>query len=80
MRVEAVYGDPPHELAEVPADARRCSPLHPGREAIEELGDASLDRIAVLAPPGLLERRFVLAHALRALKARSEERRVGKEC
>ncbi len=70
MRVEAVqgvYGDPPPELAEIPSVARRFSPLYPGREAIEETADASLDRMVVLAPPGVLERRFVLAHALRAL-------------
>lgn len=64
---QGVYGDPPPELADIPAGARRFSPLHPGREAIEHAGDSSFGRIIVLAPPGVLERRFVLAHSLRAL-------------
>ncbi len=72
MTSEAVYGDPPAELAEIPTGASRFSPLHPGREAIEHPAEASLGRLVVLAPPGVLERRFVLAHALRALKPGGE--------
>ncbi|QUD86094.1 class I SAM-dependent methyltransferase [Phenylobacterium montanum] len=68
MKVEAVYGDPPLELADYGADAVRLSPLHPGRGPIEDLATASLTRAVVLAPPGVLERRYVLAHALRALQ------------
>ncbi len=64
---QGVYGDPWPDLVDLPAAARRFSPLHPGREAIEDAADASLARLVVLAPPGVLERRFVLAHALRAL-------------
>ena len=69
---DAVYGEPPAELAEIAADARRFSPLRPGAEAIEDAADTSLERLTVLAPPGVLERRFVLAHALRALAAEGE--------
>lgn len=65
---EAVYGAPPRELAEVARDARQVSPLVVGAEAIEDLADASLDRITVAAPPGAVEHRYVLAQGLRALK------------
>nr|WP_255617802.1 methyltransferase [Aurantimonas sp. VKM B-3413] len=43
------------------------SPLRPGAEAVESLPDAVFDEIVVAAPPGSIERRFVLAHALRIL-------------
>jgi 16S rRNA (guanine1207-N2)-methyltransferase len=65
---EAVYGVPPRELAEVARDARQVSPLVPGAEAIEDLVDASLDRLTIAAPPGAVEHRYVLAHGLRALR------------
>jgi 16S rRNA (guanine1207-N2)-methyltransferase len=64
---EAVYGGPPAELAAVRPGAVQLSPLVPGAEAIEALPDGALSRITLLAPPGTLERRYVLAHALRAL-------------
>lgn len=63
-----VYGAPPLKLADAPAGAVQLSPLSPGGEALEGLADASLDQIVILAPPGTIERRYVLAHALRALK------------
>ena len=69
---QGVYGDPWPDLVDLPAAARRFSPLHPGREAIEDVGEASLARMVVLAPPGVLERRFVLAHALRGLNEGGE--------
>jgi 16S rRNA (guanine1207-N2)-methyltransferase len=62
----AVYGAP--TLASVPPDARQVSPLIPGAAALEDTADASLDSIVVAAPPGAIERRYVLAQALRALK------------
>lgn len=61
-----VYGRPPAELAEDAEDAIQLSPLVPGSAALEELPDGSVDRASVLAPPGTAERRFVLAHVLRA--------------
>lgn len=67
MGDEAVYGFPPAELAAAGSGARQLSPLVPGAEAIKEIADGALSRVAVLAPPGTLERRYVLAHALRAL-------------
>ena len=65
----AVYGAIDPALAEIPRGALQLSPLQPGSTAIESLEDASLDDIAILAPPGVLERRYVLAHALRVLSS-----------
>ncbi len=39
----------------------------PGAERIEDLPDGSCGGITILAPQGVLERRYTLAHALRAL-------------
>jgi 16S rRNA (guanine1207-N2)-methyltransferase len=64
---EAVYGAPPLELATPGKDAVQVSPLVLGAASLEALKDQSLDRMVVGAPPGVLERRYVLAHALRAL-------------
>lgn len=64
-----LYGLPPAELATSPADARQLSPLIPGSAAIEELDDCALGSFVMLAPPGTIERRHVIAHALRATAA-----------
>jgi len=64
---EGVYGAPHPDLADTPRDARRFSPLIPGAEALEDVASASLSRFIVAAPPGVLERRYVLAQALRSL-------------
>ena len=64
---EAVFGTPWPELVHVPTDAAQLSPFSPDAVAVESLPDASLDRLVVAAPPGTLERRFTLAHGLRAL-------------
>ena len=63
-----VYGAPPAELATVPVSAVQVSPLSPGAAALEALAPASLDGAVVAAPPGTVDRRFVLAMALRSLK------------
>ena len=63
-----VYGAPPAELAPVPAGARQASPLVPGAEVLEDVSPASLEGMVVAAPPATLERAYVLALALRALK------------
>lgn len=65
--MHAVYGQPPSELATVPAGATQCSPRQPGSAALEAIADGSLSAITILAPQGALERRYVLAQALRAL-------------
>jgi 16S rRNA (guanine1207-N2)-methyltransferase len=62
-----VYGAPPQTLAAAPAGARQFSPLAPGAEALETLAPGSLGAAVIAAPPGTLERRYVLALFLRAL-------------
>ena len=64
---EAVYGAPPLELATPSAGATQVSPLVLGATPLEALENQSVARIIVSAPPGVLERRYALAHALRAL-------------
>jgi len=63
----AVYGLPPVDLAEIPGDAVQVSPLIPGAARLEDLSENSLEAATVLAPPGTVERRYVLAQVLRAL-------------
>jgi 16S rRNA (guanine1207-N2)-methyltransferase len=62
-----LYGRPP-AVFDPPAEATQTSPLIPGSAALEGLAPASADLAVIYAPPGALERRAVLAHALRALK------------
>ncbi|HEY1880587.1 MAG TPA: methyltransferase [Caulobacteraceae bacterium] len=72
MTAEAVYGYPPSTLAPVPADATQTSPLVIGATPIEAMADGAVGRFTILAPPGTLERRFVLAQGLRALAVGGE--------
>ena len=62
-----VYGTPPAELADAPAEAIQFSPLIPGSMNLEEQPEGSLSSMVVLAPPGTVERRYTIALALRAL-------------
>lgn len=62
-----IYGTPPRELVAAPEGAQQCSPLVPGSLALEELEPESATSATLYAPPGTLERRYVLALALRAL-------------
>lgn len=62
-----VYGAPPSDLADVTADAVQFSPLVPGSAALEGVPARSLSAMTILAPPGTLERRYIVALALRAL-------------
>lgn len=68
MGAALLYGTPAPGLTETPAGAQQVSPLIPGSADIAGLPDLSADEAVILAPPGVLERDFVLAHALRALK------------
>ncbi len=52
----------------MPAGAEQVSPLFPGSVALESLAPESVTDMVVAAPPGTVERRYVLALALRALK------------
>ena len=63
-----VYGTPAPGLAEVPRGAVQLSPLILGSTDIATLPDASAQSGVILAPPGTLERDFVLAQALRVLR------------
>ena len=63
--MNGIYGNPPRELAERPADSVQLSPLVPGSPSLDQ---AKLDSLVMLSPPGALERRHELALALRALK------------
>ena len=64
---QGIYGTIPPDLAAVPADAVQFSPLMSGAATIETVTERSLASMMVLAPPGTLERRYVLALSLRAL-------------
>ena len=62
-----VYGAPPAELAVVPPGAVQVSPLSPGAQALEALEPEGLAGAVVAAPPGVVERRYVLARLLQSL-------------
>lgn len=65
--ITLLYGRPP-AVFDPPADAVQTSPVIPGSTALESVPDGSVQAVTVYAPPGVLERRYVLAHALRALE------------
>lgn len=60
-----LYGTPTAARREAAADAVQLSPLVPGSTAMDELPAECFQSVTVEAPPGTLERRYVLAHALR---------------
>jgi 16S rRNA (guanine1207-N2)-methyltransferase len=62
-----VYGLPPAGLVACPDDATQFSPLIPGSAALEDAPEASLAGLAMVAPPGTVERRYAMGLALRAL-------------
>lgn len=62
-----LYGRPP-VVFDPPGAATQVSPLIPGAPTLEDVAEGSVDDIMVYAPPGVLERRYTLALALRALK------------
>ena len=68
MTFTNLFGAPPPELADFTPDARQFSPVSPGAADLASLGPAVLDDLAMLAPPGAIERRRAIGLALRALK------------
>lgn len=64
----AIYGEPPRALADFGPEAEQCAPTAVGSVRIEDFAEASLQDFTVLAPAGTIERRYVLAQALRALR------------
>ena len=67
LAVAAIYGEPPRALADPPGGAIQCAPTVVGSERLEDLQAGSLREFTVLAPAGTIERRYVLAQALRVL-------------
>jgi 16S rRNA (guanine1207-N2)-methyltransferase len=63
-----LYGVPAPGIVDAPASALQVSPRVPGSADLAALPDASADEAFILAPGGTLERDYVLAQALRALK------------
>jgi 16S rRNA (guanine1207-N2)-methyltransferase len=63
-----VYGAPSPALVTVAAGAIQLSPLTPGSMALEDLPPGAAAEMAIAAPAGAVERRYVLALALRALR------------
>ena len=62
-----LYGRPP-AVFDPPGAATQVSPLIPGSTPLEAVAEGSADEIMIYAPPGVLERRYTLALALKALK------------
>lgn len=67
MTTDILHGRPPL-VFDPPGTATQVSPLIPGSTALEDLEPGSLDTAMLYAPPGVLERRYLLAQTLRALK------------
>lgn len=63
----ALYGQADHDLAPSAADAVQLSPLLVGASDIAAIPDESFTAVTVRAPAGAVERRYVLAQALRVL-------------
>lgn len=61
------YGAVPRDLITVPSDSVQCSPLLPGSVLLDTWAAGSSSGLIVHAPPSTIERRAVLAYALRAL-------------
>lgn len=67
-RFENVFGAPPASLVGLHEAARQFSPLVPGADRLTQTPRASLGDLAMLAPPGAIERRRAIALALLALR------------
>ena len=65
--LSGVYGAPPREVVEATVGATQFSPLVPGAARLEDLAPGALADIALLAPPGTVERRYAMALGLKAL-------------
>ena len=65
--IHALYGEPPRQLVEIAPGAVQFSPLVVGSAQMKALGEGSVANFTIHAPPGTLERRYVLARALKIL-------------
>ena len=68
MGLTLLYGRPAPGLIEIPVGALQVSPLVPGSTDLADLEPGTADAAFILAPPGTLERDYVVAQALRAVK------------
>ena len=68
MSRTVIYGDIPESLIAKPIDGIQVSPVHPGSIPLEALQYATYDGLIMRAPGNTVERRYEIAHALRALK------------
>ena len=64
--IHALYGDPPRNLVAIAPDAQQFSPLMPGSVQMMNF-EGNIASFVIHAPPGTLERRYILARALKAL-------------
>ncbi len=64
-----LFGAPSSDLVEVPSGAVQFSPHFPRSETLDAVPDGSLSGFVMLALPGTLERRYAMAHAIRASRA-----------
>lgn len=67
QNITGLYSTPSDDVVDLPANATQFSPLIPGASALEQQGEGTLASMTMLAPPGTLERRYVMAQTLRAL-------------
>ncbi len=65
--IHAIYGYIPRDLTEVASGSVQTSPLVPGAVALADLAPASCASFVLHAPASTIERRHVMALALRAL-------------
>jgi 16S rRNA (guanine1207-N2)-methyltransferase len=65
--LNGVYGQPSADLVARRTGAVQLSPLVPLSSRFEDVAGGTFGAVDMLAPAGVLERRFVLAHALRVL-------------
>lgn len=68
VEFENIYGMPPQDIVGAYGSAVQFSPLFPAAQSLEKAAPGSLNGLAILAPPGTIERRYTLALALRALR------------
>lgn len=69
---ELVFGSVQQGLCETSPDALPCFYRMVGAVVPEDLADSSISRIVAMLPAGTLERRYILAHLLRALSVGGE--------
>lgn len=65
--ISGQYGYPPPGLPSAGPGAVQFSPLVPGASELEEIAPGALAAMTMLAPPGTIERRYVLALSLKLL-------------